>query len=419
MPLRSRPLWFACALLALVSRNASAEPSTPLTLQQAFHAAWQRQPEALSQQARQDAATAQQRAATAWTAEPVALELSAKTDRLNQNLGREETVAGLSVALWLPGERSRTEALADAQARAATNRVRTAQLRTAANVREAYWAWQRMRIAHSMAREFLGHVQQLARDVTQRVQAGDLARADQHQADSAVASAQAALAEATATLTNSTQRLRALTGMNPPDTEATSFSAIEAVAAPLPPASWDAFIVDHPAVAELQDRVAVALRAAELAQVQTRSNPELTLATTRDRGQRDEAYQHGITLGIRIPLGSDSRTQAKRASAQAEAIEAQAQLHIERERLQSEIATAHSGLASARTQLQAAQQHAQLARESRAFFQKSYRMGETDVPTRLRVEREAVDAEHQAARAQVNLAAAWSTWHQTVGLLPQ
>ena len=31
---------------------------------------------------------------------------------------------------------------------------------------------------------------------------------------------------------------------------------------------------------------------------------------------------------------------------------------------------------------------AQLARESRAFFQKSFQMGETDLPTRLRMERE-------------------------------
>jgi outer membrane protein, heavy metal efflux system len=45
-------------------------------------------------------------------------------------------------------------------------------------------------------------------------------------------------------------------------------------------------------------------------------------------------------------------------------------------------------------------------------------LGETDLPTRLRIEAEASDAERQAARAQVDLAAAISAWRQALGLLP-
>ncbi len=438
---RNQVIWWPCAVLVLaVAGNAVAEPGVDpkvvatTTLKQAFDAAWQRQPEALSQQMRQDAALAQQQAATSWTAEPVALELSTKTDRLNQNLGRDETVAGISVPLWLPGERSRSVAVADAQARAVASRVRAAQLRTAAQVREAYWAWQRAHMDHGLAGEQLGHAQQLAQDVAKRVRAGDLARADQHQADGTLAGAQVALAEATAALATATQRLRALTGVVPqppspsPTTTATAVATpLGAVAGsvagaePMPAVPADSAAPDarHPAVAELQDSAEVAQRSAELAQVQTRANPELTLATSRDRGQLDEAYQHSITLGIRIPLGSDSRNTAKRASAQADAMEAEVALRMERERLQGEVEAARVGLASAQTQWQAAQQRAQLARESRAFFQKSYRMGESDLPTRLRIEREAMDAERQAARSHIDLAAAQSALRQTLGLLPE
>jgi cobalt-zinc-cadmium efflux system outer membrane protein len=270
------------------------------------------------------------------------------------------------------------------------------------------------------------------------VRAGDLARADQHQADGALAGAQVALAEATAVLATAAQRLRALTGLVPqsPAPTATvtgtpvaipsgayagSVAGSVAGAEPVPAVPTDSATpgANHPALAELQDSAEVAQRSAELAQVQTRANPELTLATSRDRGQRDEAYQHGITLGFRIPLGSDSRNIAKRASAQADAIEAEAALRVERERLQGEVEAARVGLVSAKTQLEASQQRAQLARESRAFFQKSYRMGETDLPTRLRIEREAMDAERQAARAGIDLAAAQSSLRQTLGLLPE
>lgn len=419
---RNYRFWWPCALMALAAGSAAADPAAgdATTLKQAFEAAWQRQPESLSQQMRQDAAAAQQQAATRWTEEPVALELSTKTDRLNQNLGRDETVAGISIPLWLPGERTRSVAVADAQARATASKVRAAQLRTAASVREAYWTWQRARMDHGLASELLGHAQQLAQDVAKRVRAGDLARADQHQTEGSLAAAEATLAEATGALATAAQRLRTLTGLMPQvPAGGTHGSAIGAEPMPVLPADSATLLAAHPAVAELQDSADVAQRSAELAHVQTRANPELTLATTRDRGQLDEAYQNSITLGIRIPLGSDSRNRAKRATAQADAMEAEAQVRLERERLQGDVEAARVGLVSAQTQVNASQRRAQLARESRAFFQKSFQMGETDLPTRLRMEREAMDAERQAARAGIDLAAAQSALRQTLGLLPE
>ncbi|MES2581607.1 MAG: TolC family protein [Pseudomonadota bacterium] len=420
---RNQAIWLPCAVLALAAGSAAADPAAgnTTTLKQAFEAAWQRQPEAQSQQLRQDSALAQQQAATRWTAEPVALELSAKTDRFNQNLGRDETVAGISIPLWLPGERSRTLAVADAQARVTGSRVRAAQLRTAAQVREAYWAWARAHMDHGLAVELLSHAQQLAQDVAKRVRAGDLARADQHQADGALATAEVTRAEATGALATAAQRLRTLCGLVPLSTigGTRGGGAIGAEPMPVLPVDRSTLVATHPAVAELQDSADVAQRAAELAQVQTRANPELTLATSRDRGQLDDAYQHSITLGIRFPLGSSSRNQAKRASAQADAVEAEAHVRLERERLWGDVEAARVGVVSAQTQVNASRRRAQLARESRAFFQKSFQMGETDLPTRLRMEREAMDAERQAARAGIDLAAAQSSLRQTLGLLPE
>ena len=419
---RNHVLWLPCAVLAVAAGSAfAAEPNAATALKQAFDAAWQRQPEALSQQARLDAAAAQQASAHRWTPEPLALELSTKTDRLNQNLGRDETVAGITIPLWLPGERTRTLAVADAQARGASSRIRAAQLRTAALVREAFWAGERARVDHALAVELLGNTQQMAKDVALRVRAGDMARADQYQADSAEAGAQVALADATAALALAHQRLRALTGIAPQSPAANANVVGTASAEPVSDIPRDADMAleaSHPALVELQHTEAVAQREAELAQVQTRANPELTLTTSRDRGQLDAPYQNSITLGIRIPLGSDSRNQAKRATAQAEAIEAAANLRMERERLQGEAATARVGLATAQTQLQASQQRALLARALRDLYLKSYRMGETDLPTRLRTERDAMDAERQAARAAIDLAAALSNLRQALGLLP-
>jgi outer membrane protein, heavy metal efflux system len=405
---------------ALAAPSSPGITASPLTLKQAFDAAWLRQPEAQSREARQQAASARRQAADSWTAEPAALQLSVKSDRLNQNLGSREIEAGVAIPLWLPGERSRTGAVADAEGRATASRIQAAQLRTAAGVREAYWLWQRARVEHELARERLSNAQALAADVTKRVRAGDLARSDQHQADGAVATAEAGVAEAASTLAGAAHQLRTLTGTLP---VSNSLPAPDAGAAgePVPAIAADFASLDsrHPAIADLLARADVARRSTELAGVQTRSNPELTLATTRARALYGEPSQQSLTLGIKIPFGSDSRNRTKLASAQAEGIEAEVQLALERERLLSELDAARIRLESARSQVAAADKGSQLARESRGFFQKSFRMGETDLPTRSRIELEAVAAERQAARARIDLAAAVSALRQALGLLPE
>lgn len=417
---RIQTLCLAGALFATVVNNAWAQQApivsatSPSILKQMFNAAWARQPEAQSLEVRRDAATARRQSADSWTAEPPSLELSSKSDQLNKNQGIREYTAGIAIPLWLPGERARTGVLADAELRATASRALAAQLRTAASVREAYWLWQRARIENELAQARFANAQKLAVDVAKRVKAGDMARADQHQADGAAATAEAMLAESKSALAIATQRLRSLIGAIPNDSA--SGAAINMEPLPTGSASLPAH---HPAANALLDRADVARRSAELAGTQTRANPELTLGTTRERSISGEPYQQSITLGIRIPFGSDSRNRTKVATARAEAIEAESQLTLEREKLASELDAAKARLDSAKTQLAAAEKRSQLAKESRGFFEKSFRLGETDLPTRLRVELEASEAERQAAIARIELAAAVSALRQSLGILPE
>ena len=392
---------------------SAAGATSPLSLRQAFEAAWARQPEALALQARRDAARAQQGAAKAWTPEPAALELSNKTDRMGNNNGAREVEVGIAVPLWLPGERGSSAALADAEGAAVESRAIAAQLRVAATVRDAWWQWQRARIEVGTARDQLDNTRLIAADVARRAKAGDLARADQHPADGAVASAEAALAQAEAGLAAARQHLRALAGTAPALSEAG-----DTLAEPDPGAAA-ADLEAHAALQELKDRAAVAERTVALTANQSRANPELMLATTSDRGARGEASQQTITLGIRIPFGAGPRSDARRANARAEATEIQAQLALERERLIAEREAARVRVEASHAQLAAADRRAQLARESRGFFDKSFRLGETDLPTRLRIEAEAAEADRQAARTRIELSAAISAWRQALGLLPQ
>ncbi len=399
----------------------------PASLKDVFEAAWARQPEAQALPSRREAAQAHQRAAQAWTAEPPAMEARYTTDQITRNNGARELEVGIAVPLWLPNERRQAGALATADLAATESRAGAARLRLAALVRDAWWQWHRTGIDLEIARIQFASVQQLAADVARRVRAGDLARADQHQAEGAVAAAQSGLAQAEAAATSALQQIRAMTGgavaalpaamaipeAEPPGGDGAGAGAAPDLAADPAPAST------HSALVELQDRAAVAERAATLATTQSRANPELALSTTRDRGSAAERYGQTLTLALRIPFGGGPRHGARVATARADAAEAQAQLALARSQLQAEHASAVARVAASRAQLAAAERRASLAQETKGFFDKSFRGGQTDLPTRLRIEADAAEAERQAARSRVDLAAAVSAWRQALGLLPQ
>lgn len=384
------------------------------TLKQAFDAAWTRQPEAQSLELRQNAAEARKQTAESWIAAPPTLELSSKGDQITKNEGNQEYVVGVALPLWLPEERSRSGALAEAELRATASRALAAQIRTAAVVREAWWNWQQQLGEQSLARARVSSAQKLVEDVSRRVRAGDLALADLHQARGAFATAEAALAEANSSLAAARQRLRFLIGKLPADTAIDRAEPIPAI-----PEDLASLNDAHPEVAELLDRAEVARRVADLARIQTRDNPELILATTRDREARGEEWQNTITLGIRIPFGSESRNRSKTGLAHAEAIETESLLRLEREKLLSDLEASRIRVESTQIQLAAAEKRAVLARESKGFFDKSFRLGETDLPTRLRIELETVEAERQVTRTRTELASAISSLRQALGLLPE
>lgn len=420
--------WIAslpAAAQGAVDQAAASPPRVPAvpTLNEAFSAAWQRQPEAQSLQARQEADTAQREAATSWAAAAPELELATKTDRVDRNQGAREYEAAVAVPLWLPGERQRSAALADAQSRVTSARLLAAQLQTAAAVRQAYWAWQQALIERSLASERLTNARTFAADVARRVKAGDLARADLHRAEGAAAAAESAAAESAAAAAASAQQLRALTGLTisvapPGPPPLVVDKTIEAETEPQLPADIDMLGAQHPLVANLLAQAEVARRAADLAGTQRRGNPELTVGVTRERGQFGESYQQALTVGVRIPFGSNSRYRAKVATANAEALEAESQLQLQRDQVLAELEAARQRVEAARLQREAAEKRERLAAESRGFFEKSFRLGETDLPTRLQIELEAAEAKQAAARARIELASAISGLRQALGLLP-
>ncbi|MBD9392345.1 TolC family protein [Acidovorax sp. ACV01] len=405
-------LGWALAGSAALAQPTAAPATPPLTLKALFDRAWERQPEAQSAALRRESVQAARSGASSLLADPVALELSRKSDRPGSNQGSREYEVGMALPLWLPGERARKAALGDAEIKAVESRRLAAQLQLAATVREAWWTLQRAQAELGLAQDRLQNAQRLAADVARRFKAGDMSRADQTQADGAVAQAEAAVAEATGARDVAQAALAAWGG----SVVLADGAEPEAEAEALPAAGLPA---DHPLVADWNDQAAVARRAADLAAVQTRANPELTVAATRGREQAGDRYLQSFTVGVRVPLGGGDRARAKETAARADALDAEVRARVEQDRLAADVAAAAARVKATQAQREAMARHAALARDTRGFIDKAFRLGEADWPTRLRVELEAVQAERQLARARIDAAAAVSTLRQTLGLLPQ
>ena len=402
-----------CLLVALLLVAITpAHSETTMTLAQAFAAAWQRQPAAQGLAERERAVQSRRQAADAFTPEPPSIELGTRSDRFNNNRGAQEQELGLVLPLWLPGERGGAQALADAEGSAVSQRAAALRLQLAGEVRQAWWGWQLARNEQSLAAVRVASATTLRGDVARRVAAGDLSRADQHQADGAFASALALAAETEAATESAHFRLVSLVGLAPGDA---ALAAEPEVAKAL---ESDA-LANHPALRDLETRSLVAQRSFDLIRARNRANPEVALSTRRERGVSGDAMDQTWALSLRIPFSSGARNDARLAEANADLIESRSQYEFDRQRLAQQLVSARSQLEAARSLLGAAETRARLAAENRGFFDKSFRLGESDLPTRLRIELEAFEAERQAARARINLAQQHSAYRQALGLLPE
>lgn len=405
-----RPSVLAAALLVGLPGYAQPHAAPEHPLKRGLDAAWARQPEQQSATLRADAVAAARHAAQRWTPDAPTLELSGKTDRFHRNAGSREVDATLAVPLWLPGERPRTQAVAAADAAALDARLAAARLALAEQLRTAYWDHARAAQDLQLARERLRNARALSDDVARRVKAGDLAPADAHQAAGAVAGAEAVLAESQIALARVARHWQTLTGLPlAPDVEATAEAAPPESDAP----------ATHPALQALSTQAEAARRARDLAGTQRWGNPELSIGAVRERGGAGERSDQSLVVGLRIPLGTSSASQARIATAGAEQLEAEVALARQTERIASGTALARDTLQALHTSADAADRRARLARESRGFFETSFRLGETDLPNRLRIELEAFEAERQAARARLERSAALSALRQALGLLPE
>lgn len=404
-------LW-AC-LLATAMPTAYAEESTR-SIAAIYQSALENHPAMRAQAQRMDALQAGRVAANNLIAGPLTLEGSYRSDRSFDNQGLRETELGIGAPIWLWNERSKNQQYREAELQAGEHRFAQLKLELAALVRQAYWNTLAAQQNADLAQARLAASQKLMNDVLRRVDAGDLARADLLQATALHAQAKA-------------EHSRALSGLAIVGAEFTEVSGLPVsvlngaeqttTAEPLPEITPS--IETHPAYLALQSEAVVQSSRADLLAVQKRENPEVGVAVVNDRAGFAAPNEKSLVLSTRIPLGASAERESLALQARADETEAQARLNRISTTLKAQVSAAQSSVEWFEQLQTNAQEQAALAQQVYALYQQSFKLGETDLPTLLRLEQQAFEAERMAKKSSIEYASKVSALRQALGLLPQ
>ncbi len=387
--------------------ESSAAARSGPSLREALDAAWALSPAARSDHSRRAELEARERAASSWiNGSPSAL-LAQRSDRFTNNGGFREYEAELELPIWSPGVRGATQRELAAQRLGFEPQQSAARLKLAAEVREAAASLALARTERDLAAGKHSEALTLARDVERRVKAGDSARVDSLQAQSQVQQAASAQEQADMALTRLQNQWLVLTGL-------TAAPSLDEVL----PGTNAALTPDHPALQAAEARVQSAQAKLELSDTDKRDPMAVGIGVTRERATFGAAGETSLRLALKIPFGTDQRNAPRIAAARAELDAAQAELDAAQRQTRGELASAQAGLDAARRTQAGMAERARLGQEVQSLVAKSYRLGESDLPTRLRADSEKFEADLALARARVGLQRAISQLRQALGLLP-
>lgn len=390
------------ALVIGISFSLSALAQGSTSLREASDAAWALSPQVRALQHRQAELDARGRAASSLLAGPPSVSLSQRTDRIGSNGGLRESEAEISAPLWNPRVRSATAAQVDADRTRLDREQLAARARVAGEVRDLAAQIALAEVERELAARKVEETRVLASDVERRVRAGDVARVDLLQAQGLAQQARVAQEQAVAALARLQSQWRALTGL-------TQVARLDE--APGSPQ-------EHPSISAAQAQVRAAESRLNLAVADRRDPVELGLGVARERAAFGAPNETSVRLSVRVPLGSYGRNAPRTAAARAELATAEAEADATQRTVEGERIAAGGELEAARRAEAAAAERARLANDVRTLIGRSYQLGESDLPSRLRAETEYAEAQLAHARAQVETRRAISKLNQALGVLP-
>ena len=319
--------------------------------------------------------------------------------------------------MWNPGVRAATQADVAAQRVGFEGQFNAAKLKLAGELRSAAASIATARVDRDLNQRKLQDANMLVHDISRRVKAGENARVDALLAQVVTQQAQAALAQAEGQVNRAQSQWRGLTGLSTAPALDEPLANVNGNPAGAPPA-LQIIAPDHPGLRQAQAQVNSAQARLALVDADRRDPMSVGVGVGRERSVFAAPNETRLRIALRIPLGGDNRNAPRQAAARAELDAAQAELDALQRQVPAEIAAATAELNAARTAQTAAAERNRLSTEVQSLIAKSWRLGDSDLPTRLRADNEQFEASLALARATVDVQRAIANLNQANGILP-
>jgi outer membrane protein TolC len=395
---------------------AQAAHAQAPSLNEAVEQAWQRTRQADVQAARSAELDARERVNGAWFPESPTVGADVRRDlprwaepfgaQQGSERGMNEWEVGVSVPLWLPGQRDAQGKVITGERAESGARATADRLVVAGEVREALWSVVRTRSVSTLAAARRDAAQALERDVARRVAAGDLARTDLLLAQSELLASRAALAQAEADERGALEVYALLVGVR-----ALPRDALEDVPS-------DAALEGNPALVAALERIAASRARLDLAQTVRRDSPTLSIVPRFEREVDGGDYRNTVRVGIAIPLDTDVRNAPRIAAASTAYAEAQVAALAVKRSLETALARARNAVDAAAAQAAIAESQRAVADENLQLIDRAFRLGERGLVDLLRVRAIAREAQIASELARSELGLARARLNQTLGVMP-
>jgi outer membrane protein TolC len=405
-------MWFFYLLfllpLQVMAVEAEALTSNPdLTLREVLKKAVARNPQRHVLQAMYGEVQARYTRARGLLPAAPAVSVRHLNDSALSGRGEREWEAELELPVWLPGQRSVRQSVAN---EAQTNLAASNEglmLQVAGVLRDAVWDIGMNANNVELITQRLRMAEALQHDVERRYQAGELAKTDFMLAQNESLQAQTALLRAQAELKHAQHRYGVLTGLS--DIPAKSDESLS---------DKTGLSEQHPYLCEAESKIALAQTERDLLRVERRENPQLMLAARSQRSAFDSLYNDSVGVKLRIPFDTEVRSAPVMAAAASNV----ARFVSERERLRYAMETAlheaEHNLEVTRAELEVVTRQNQIAQESQRLGKKAFDLGETDLIHLMRVRALAYEAERTLSSRRIQLQWDIARYNQAVGVLP-
>ncbi len=356
--------------------------ATAISLVDTLRSTLERNPQYPQHQALQQVeAGYRQQAESLFDGDP-SLNIAAAGDSFSSDFGYEEYVAGVSMPMWLPGQRQARRDIADNIGAQVSTALLKLTWEVSGEVLARAWD---LRIAETEVKQALKQwaaSRALEKDVKHRFEAGELSSNDLLLAQQDLIETEAIYQETV----NKQQQAKIAwynyTGLHELPQDLQQYTTDQES----PP------LEQHPKLRAVLAQARTVMAKVNDTRLQRRAAPIVSLYAKRDRGMRGEAYTDSLGIELSIPFGSSSQAAPKIAEAEAQLTEVETQAALLKRQLELQIATAEQEASKAAYLQVLAEKKNELAHKRLKLSRRGFELGEMDLYQLLLAQQQAASA---------------------------